>query len=233
MISTEKNNICLKCGKKLSGKKRKYCSSFCTQNSRPKKCPTCNKNFLAHQMKVYCTKKCKLTAFKINKHASWTKPSSPQEFKICSMCKLKKRFDKFREVKPPINGWRDIDGKPRLSRCRICEGNIQKEKRHKKPWWRLNIMAKGRAKKNNLAYNINEEDIKSIWPKDNKCPILGVEFKEGISERNNWPTLDKIIPKKGYIKGNIAVISFRANQMKSDVEDFEVFNKIYNFYKNK
>jgi hypothetical protein len=30
------------------------------------------------------------------------------------------------------------------------------------------------------------------------------------------PTLDKFYPKKGYVKGNIQVISWRANRMKSD-----------------
>ena len=84
-----------------------------------------------------------------------------------------------------------------------------------------------------MSYNINEEDIKSIWPKDNKCPILGTEFKSGLKNKYVLPTLDKIIPKKGYVKGNIAVISFRANQIKSDIEDFEVFKKMYDFYKKK
>ena len=115
----------------------------------------------------------------------------------------------------------------------MCEDLVQKKKRDRKPWWRLNILAKGRAKKNNLPYNINEEDIKNIWPLDNKCPILGTEFKSGIKNKNVLPTLDKIIPSKGYVKGNIAVISFRANQIKSDVTDINVFKKLYEFYKKK
>ena len=92
-------------------------------------------------------------------------------------------------------------------------------------------MAKGRAKKNNLPYNITEEYLKSIWPKDNKCPILGTEFKSGISNKHQLPTLDKIYPKKGYVRGNVAVISFRANQMKSDITDFKLFKKMYEYYK--
>ena len=231
MNSIKKNKYCLKCKKPLSLNRRKFCSWWCTQNFRPKRCPICNTDFRAHQMKVYCSKGCKIKAFKINNHSSWTKPSSKKEFKICTSCKEEKRFDEYRKVNPPHRGWRGLDGFPRLSKCKICEGEKQKLKRHAKPWWRLNILAKGRAKKQKLPYDITEKDIEKIWPKDNKCPILKIDFKEGASNRDNWPSLDKIIPKKGYVKGNIAVISFRANQIKSDVTDFNIFKRFYDFYK--
>ncbi len=157
-------------------------------------------------------------------------PRPPRKYHTCPACFNILHFKKFRKYK---NGWRDINSEKRLYKCQKCEADWQKLKRDIKPWWRLNIMAKGRAKKYKLPYNINEEDIKSIWPKDNKCPILGTEFKSGLKNKYVLPTLDKIIPRKGYVKGNIAVISFRANQIKSDIEDFEVFKKMYDFYKNK
>lgn len=34
--------------------------------------------------------------------------------------------------------------------------------------------------------------------------------------RDNSPSLDKLIPDLGYVKGNVAVISWRANRFKSD-----------------
>jgi hypothetical protein len=64
---------------------------------------------------------------------------------------------------------------------------------------------------------------KELWGKG--YPILGTEFKSGIKNKHALPTLDKINPKKGYVRGNIAVISFRANQIKSDVTDINVFKK--------
>ena len=33
---------------------------------------------------------------------------------------------------------------------------------------------------------------------------------------DNSPTLDKFIPSKGYVKGNVQIISWRANSLKSD-----------------
>jgi hypothetical protein len=73
--------------------------------------------------------------------------------------------------------------------------------------------AKSRAKKNNLAFNIELDDI--VIPET--CPLLGIKI-ESTEERNspNNPSLDKIIPEKGYIKGNVWVISNRANTLKND-----------------
>jgi len=153
-----------------------------------------------------------------------------RKYHTCPVCFRILHFNQYRKY---LKGWEDINSDRRLYKCKKCEDIWQKQKRDKRPWWRLNILAKGRAKKKNLVYNINEEDIKSIWPKDNKCPILGTEFKSGLKNKYVLPTLDKINPKKGYVKGNIAVISFRANQIKSDIEDFKVFKKLYDFYKNK
>jgi len=43
------------------------------------------------------------------------------------------------------------------------------------------------------------------------------------------PSLDKIIPNKGYIRGNIVVISDIVNRLKSDAS-IEDLKKILNFY---
>tara|TARA_B110000037_G_C16821866_1_gene384031 strand:+ start:44 stop:619 length:576 start_codon:yes stop_codon:yes gene_type:complete len=159
---------------------------------------------------------------------SKSKKRPNREYNTCPECFRILHFTQYRKYN---TGWEDKNLDRRLYKCKKCEEKWQKDKRDKKPWWRLNIMAKGRAKKKNLEYNIDEEYIKSIWPKDNKCPILGTEFKSGLKNKHQLPTLDKIKPQKGYVKGNVAVISFRANQIKSDVNDFEVFKKIYDFYK--
>jgi hypothetical protein len=73
--------------------------------------------------------------------------------------------------------------------------------------------AKGRAKKANLPFNITESDIKVGV----RCPVLGVRFKTGKDKRptETSPTLDKIDPKKGYVRGNVVVICALANRIKS------------------
>lgn len=52
----------------------------------------------------------------------------------------------------------------------------------------------------------------------------------------NSPSLDKIVPELGYVKGNIVVVSLRANQIKSDatIEELQAVAKFYNrFHKRK
>ena len=84
--------------------------------------------------------------------------------------------------------------------------------------------AKNRAKKKGFEFNIEEVDI--IMP--STCPILDIPiFKElNIGERKgptgNSPSLDRINNAKGYIKGNIQVISHKANTMKANATPEEL-----------
>ena len=46
---------------------------------------------------------------------------------------------------------------------------------------------------------------------------MNVSGKKGGTERS--PTLDRLIPELGYVPGNIAVISMKANRIKSDTDN--------------
>lgn len=71
--------------------------------------------------------------------------------------------------------------------------------------------ARKRAASLSLPFDIEPEDI--VLPE--VCPVLGIKMVQG-SGRESAPSLDRIIPSAGYVKGNIRVISFRANRLKSD-----------------
>lgn len=73
--------------------------------------------------------------------------------------------------------------------------------------------SKSRAKRKGFEHNITIEDI--IIPKN--CPLLGIPLfagKESVCP--NSPTLDRIDSSKGYVKGNVWVISYKANTIKSN-----------------
>ncbi len=87
----------------------------------------------------------------------------------------------------------------------------------KSMWWR----AKKRSEKNGIEFNIEIGDI--VIP--SVCPVFGFSFEVGNGKgpTDKSPSLDRIDNTKGYVKGNIQVISFKANRMKNDcnVEDVE------------
>jgi hypothetical protein len=51
--------------------------------------------------------------------------------------------------------------------------------------------------------------------KPSKCPVFGTPFAKHGAGFSNWsPSIDKIDPRKGYVRGNIQIISMLANCMK-------------------
>lgn len=75
--------------------------------------------------------------------------------------------------------------------------------------------ARKRALQKGLEFNIELRDIHI--PK--KCPILKVPL---ICSTRYSPSIDRIYPDKGYVKGNIAVISTLANSMKANATPNEL-----------
>jgi len=96
---------------------------------------------------------------------------------------------------------------------------------------------KDRVKKYKLDFDLDLEYLRSIYPKDSKCPILGYVMKpcQGKLGGDNYsPTLDRKDPRKGYIKGNVEFVCGLANKMMSDAsgEDLVRFSKWINIRYN-
>jgi len=81
------------------------------------------------------------------------------------------------------------------------------------PNFTLLALAKQRARRSGLPFNLSAEDI--VIPR--LCPVLGCALKHGRNKRpiDQSPTLDRIRPNRGYVKGNVIVISALANRIKS------------------
>lgn len=79
--------------------------------------------------------------------------------------------------------------------------------------------AKRRARQLNVEFDITEDDV--VVP--DKCPVFGIPFGTLTGKHAlDAPSLDRLDPQKGYIRGNIHVISWRANRLKynGSLEDF-------------
>jgi hypothetical protein len=76
---------------------------------------------------------------------------------------------------------------------------------------RLVYSARQRAKKSGIPFSIRESDFEI--PKT--CPLRHLPFKVGRSQHtDDSPTLDRKDPRLGYVKGNVWVISHKANRLK-------------------
>jgi hypothetical protein len=85
------------------------------------------------------------------------------------------------------------------------------------------ISAKERARKYGIPFRLTDADI-SI---PEVCPVLGVPMMRGSGDCA--PSLDRIVPSLGYVPGNVVVVSWRANRIKSDASLIEM-KKVVEFY---
>lgn len=112
--------------------------------------------------------------------------------------------------------------------ARIEEKRRYREKYPDRIMW---TNAKLRAKENNIEFNIEFSDI--VIPKF--CPLLGIPISTGPLHEGS-PSLDRVDISKGYIKGNVRVISYKANTMKSNAtkEELKLFaQNILQYLENK
>jgi len=81
--------------------------------------------------------------------------------------------------------------------------------------------AKSRAKKKGVEFTMTVDDI--VIPE--RCPVFDYPLirMPGLKmESIHVATLDRIDPSKGYIPGNVQVISDKANRIKSDATPYEI-----------
>ena len=80
--------------------------------------------------------------------------------------------------------------------------------------------ARSRARRDNVPFSLTKEYLLSIAT--DECPVFHTPFEWGVSglgkgnTKDNCPTLDRILPELGYVEGNVAFISYRANRIKDN-----------------
>jgi hypothetical protein len=90
----------------------------------------------------------------------------------------------------------------------------QKNWREKDPKNAIIVKSRSNAKARGLEFTITVNDLH--WP--TYCPVLGIKLAYvGKGERrDDYPSLDRLDNSKGYLPGNVHVISWRANRIKWD-----------------
>ena len=120
---------------------------------------------------------------------------------------------KCRECGGPVTVTRAVTG------TRTCNPCLKRRYRERDPKRftasRLCDGARRRAKLRGLEFDLDIEHVLSVSP--DHCPVLGLKLNYmGGKLRSGTATLDRLCPKRGYVHGNVAVISARANRIKSD-----------------
>lgn len=92
--------------------------------------------------------------------------------------------------------------------------------------WRA---ARLRAHKRGLPFDLEVSD--AAIP--SACPVLGIPLTPCLGKglTDSSPTVDRIDNAKGYVKGNVLVVSWRANRIKNDATVAEL-RAITNFYES-
>lgn len=202
---------CINCGLKNNRPKSNWCSRKCEKRHRRKeykaqgKCTRCgsvreNENILLCNGCTEINKQSHAYNKRSIQKQRKDKRESAKQNNLCTVC-LKR---------PPEKN---------ILTCKQCHdraNRLQKKYRNKEEYPRLLLLsnAKTRSKQFNLPFDLCIDDI--VIP--NICPILGIPLKAGNNNHlPSSPSLDRIIPELGYVRGNVCVISYKANQMKSDL----------------
>jgi hypothetical protein len=167
--------------------------------------------------------------------------------RICDMCGKVTEYQKLLKDKRKKDGVRPRCRPCENSRFRLSEAYINHKKYSNSKYktnieWQLNrrkqikeyrvknkvsVMleqARVRAKRKNAEFTISVEDI--TIPE--YCPLLNIKLEsDNIARRWNSPSLDRIDNTKSYVKGNVRVISYLANSMKTvaTLEQLRLFAK--------
>lgn len=95
----------------------------------------------------------------------------------------------------------------------------QRRRYRKNPERNLWRNARTRARLLGLPFSITERDV--VIPL--RCPIWGIEITLPDGKRKDTSaSLDRIVPKLGYVPGNIHVISWRTSRMKNTWKPEEI-----------
>lgn len=126
----------------------------------------------------------------------------PEGTRECTKCKTIKPLDKFHKHSDCKFGVAPV--------CKTC-CTLKHAEDYSNKSLEAKILerAKRRSYVSGIELDITIDDIKI----PDKCPVFGTEF---VVNTQQAASIDRIDSTKGYVRGNIAIISRRANTIKND-----------------
>ena len=160
------------------------------------------------------------------------------EGRECTVCKEHKAWDKFNKGNAlnrhkayckacQYDKHKKYKSRPEI-RAKENEDQARRYKEDKSHYWKrvtINMTngSKRRSKVKGLPHNITLKYVREIFPQDGtRCSYCQIGLKLERGEfTNTSPTLDRIIPSKGYVKGNVVVCCKSCNEFKGSIESAE------------
>lgn len=129
---------------------------------------------------------------------------------ICRGCEEEKEETEFRERK-------DRSGR-RRPYCKDCCNNLARSRysnyKRTSPFKYKCSRIKHSAKQRGLAFDLTPEYLESIWT--GVCPVTNNPIVMDDDKYDDYAAeLDRFLPDKGYVKGNVNFLSRKANRLKS------------------
>ena len=102
------------------------------------------------------------------------------------------------------------------------------------PEWRIGklvSMAKNRSSNKGVPFNIDSVYMMELY--DGKCAISGIQLELGRADKGKVhpyaPSIDRIEPSLGYVKGNVRIVTYQMNVALSEfgLVQFEEMIKLY------
>ncbi len=127
---------------------------------------------------------------------------------ICRTCKTK--------LEVCVN-WTNGDARNRQYICRSCHSTQAKKHYKTYPAHALLSRAKSRAADRGLPFDLTIEYVQDLVQSTPRCPALGIPiiYGGGSGPCDGSPSLDRFVGSKGYVAGNVAILSWKANTMKN------------------
>jgi hypothetical protein len=130
---------------------------------------------------------------------------------------------------------------PEKNRARVLKYRIadpdkfraryQANRKRADPFQRMVNQKRATCKHLGVPFDLDAEYLKGLMPDDGLCPIFRTRM---ILYTEDGPTderlsIDRKDPSLGYLKGNVQLLSFRANRAKNDITDPVIFDRLASF----